>query len=51
MRWTKWEWWIYCKKCGHWAKGMTENFQGWGCGKCGSIDIKGGIETVETTED
>lgn len=46
----KWEWWIWCRKCNHWAKGYTENFHGWACPKCASYNIKGGINFVESEE-
>jgi hypothetical protein len=39
----RWDWWIWCRACGNWEKGDTTNFRFWGCGKCNSHNIKGGI--------
>lgn len=46
-----WTWWILCKDCGHRCEGTTDNFHTWGCPKCGSHNIKGGIETEKIEEE
>ena len=47
----RWSWWIYCRKCGHWASGETVNFRNWSCIRCGSHNIKGGINYEEWEEE